>query len=47
MADILKEQGRTVKHHLLKGATHYSIYNEHLKDVLEIQIDWLNEHLKN
>ncbi|MBT3467866.1 MAG: alpha/beta fold hydrolase [Opitutae bacterium] len=47
VADILKKEGTIVKHHLLNGATHYSIYNEHLKHVLELQIDWLNEHLKN
>jgi len=35
-----------VKHHLFKGATHYSIYNEHLAEVLKIQIDWFNQYLK-
>jgi dipeptidyl aminopeptidase/acylaminoacyl peptidase len=46
VVDILKKEGTIVKHHLFKGATHYSIYNEHLKDVLKIQIDWFDEHLK-
>ena len=46
VADILKAEKTVVKHHLLKGGTHYSIYNQHLHDVLEIQIDWLNQYLK-
>jgi dipeptidyl aminopeptidase/acylaminoacyl peptidase len=46
VADILKAEGTIVKHHLLRGATHYSIYNEHLADVLKIQIDWFNQYLK-
>ena len=46
VADILKDQGTVVKHHLFTGGTHYSIYNKHLSDVLKIQIDWFNQHLK-
>ena len=46
VADILKTEGTIVKHHLLKGATHYSVYNEHLADVLKIQVDWFNQYLK-
>jgi dipeptidyl aminopeptidase/acylaminoacyl peptidase len=46
VADILKAEKTVVKHHLFKGATHYSIYNEHLTDVLKIQIDWFNQYLK-
>ncbi len=46
VADILKAEETIVKHHLLKGATHYSVYNEHLADVLKIQIDWFNQYLK-
>ncbi len=46
VADILKGEGSVVKHHLLKDATHYSIYKEHLTEVLKIQIDWFNQYLK-
>ena len=46
VADILKAQKTVVKHHLLKDGTHYSIYNQHLSDVLKIQIDWFNQYLK-
>jgi dipeptidyl aminopeptidase/acylaminoacyl peptidase len=47
VADILKEEGTIVKHYLLKGATHYSIYKEYFTETLKLQIDWFQEHLKN
>ncbi|MFP6899459.1 MAG: alpha/beta fold hydrolase [Opitutales bacterium] len=46
VADILKKQGRTVSYHVLKGASHYSIYKENFEDALKIEIDWFNQHLK-
>ena len=46
VADILKNEETIVKHHLLQGATHYSIYKEHLAEVLKIQIEWFDQYLK-
>jgi len=46
VAGILAKQGTTVRYHVLKGATHYSIYKEFFTETLKLQISWLDEHLK-
>jgi dipeptidyl aminopeptidase/acylaminoacyl peptidase len=46
VADILKKQGTAVSYHILKGASHYSIYKEYFTETLKLQIDWFDKHLK-
>lgn len=46
VADILKKNGVPVDYHVIEGMTHYGVYKEKFKDVTEMELSWLKEHLK-
>ena len=46
VADILKKNGTPVDYHVMENMTHYGVYKERFKEVSEMEVLWLKEHLK-
>lgn len=46
VAEILKSKGATVDYQVIKGMSHYSVYGKHQMDVLKMELDWFDRHLK-
>ena len=45
VADILKKNGVPVDYRVMEGMGHYGVYKERFKEVTEMEITWLKEHL--
>jgi uncharacterized protein len=45
VASIVKKSGTPVKYHIIKGIKHYGVYRDKLQEVLDMEIDWFNQHL--
>lgn len=46
VAEILKHNGAAVKYHIVKGMSHYAIYGKRQAEVLKMELDWFDQHLK-
>ena len=46
VADILKKNGTPVDYRVMEGMTHYGVYKERFKEVTEMEVAWLKEHLR-
>ena len=46
VADILKKNGATFKYHVVEDMSHYGIYGKRQAEVLKMELDWFDQHLK-
>ena len=46
VAEILKASGTPVSYHVIPGIGHYGVYGEKLAEVLKLELDWFDGHLK-
>lgn len=46
VAEILETKGTTVKYEIIPGIGHYGVYASKLHEVLRMEIDWFDTHLK-
>ena len=46
VAEILKANGTPVSYHVIPGIGHYGVYVEKLQEVLKVELDWFDGHLK-
>ena len=46
VATILKSKGATVKYHIVKEMSHYDVYGKQQAQVLKMELDWFDQHLK-
>ena len=46
VAEILKANGTPVSYHVIPGIGHYGVYVEKLNEVLKMELDWFDKHLK-
>lgn len=44
--EILKAKGVPCAYHVLKGITHYGVYNEAFDEATKLELAWFDEHLK-
>jgi len=45
VAEILQGRGITVKHHVIKGISHYGVYREAFDEASKLEIEWFQEYL--
>jgi len=43
---ILQKKGTIVKYHIIKDMTHYGVYRQNFKQVIDIEIAWFDKYLK-
>ena len=46
VAEILKANGTPVSYHVIPGIGHYGVYVEKFNEVLKMELDWFDKHLK-
>jgi dienelactone hydrolase len=46
VAEILKARGTPVEYHVIPDIGHYGVYGNKFDDVLKMELDWFDEHLK-
>lgn len=46
VAEILEANGTPVSYHVIPGIGHYGVYGEKLTEILKMELDWFDEHLK-
>ncbi len=46
VAELLKRKGATVKYHIVEDMSHYGIYGKRQAEVLKMELEWFDQHLK-
>lgn len=46
VAEILKSKGAAVKYRIVEGMSHYGVYGKRQAEVLKMELEWFDEHLK-